>query len=213
MLRFLCLLLPFLAACGRAGATETNVVTLSVEWAQGDSARVIARWSRPCDSKGCADSYRVQWTAGAIARTRTIPALADTLWMARPAIGDSVVATVAVTSLRRGLAGLTRSASAVVRNPDAPPPPVDSLRADTLSVYEAAMLDSFPEIVVRDSLGRTGYTGYKVGETIVLCAMSRNRYTGEVRSLIPMEAPPEADSMIDEHCALARALYASERDG
>lgn len=213
MLRFLCLLLPFLAACGRADARETNVVSLAVEWTQGDSARVIARWSRPCDAKGCADSYRVQWAAGAIARTRNTPALLDTLWVAKPAIGDSLTATVAVTSLRRGLAGPTRTASAVIRNPDAPPPPVDSLRADTLSVYEAAMLDSFPEIAVRDSLGRTGYTGYKVGETIVLCAVSRNRYTGEVRSLIPMDAPPDADSLTDQRCALARASYAAERDG
>lgn len=213
-MRFLCALLAFaLAACGRADARETNRPTLSVEYFQQDSARVIARWSRPCDGKGCADGYRVQWTAGAVSRLRNVAGLVDTLRLARPAIGDSIVATVAVTSLRRGLSGPTRSAVAVVRNPDAPPPPVDSLRTDTLSVYEAALLDSFPTFVVRDSLGRTGYNGYRVGDTILLCAMSRNRYTGEVRSLVAGDAPVGAEELTDEICAHARAVYAAERSG
>ncbi len=216
-MRFLCALLAFaLTACGRADARETNTPSLTVEYMQGDSARVIARWSRPCDAKGCADSYEVAWWrgAGTFAPIRTLTRTTDTLRLARPAIGDSAIVEVIVTSVRRKLAGQTRSARVVVRNPDAPPPPVDSLRADTTdAAYEAAMLDSFPEIVIRDSLGRTGYNGYRVGDTIVLCAMSRNRYTGEVRSLIQADAPPGADEETDEACAHARALYAAERSG
>ena len=61
-MRFFCAVFSFLAlaACGSADAKTTDRPTLTVEYFQQDSARVIARWARPCDSKGCADSYRVQ---------------------------------------------------------------------------------------------------------------------------------------------------------
>ena len=214
-MRVLCALFAFvLAACGRADATETNRPTLTVEYYQTDSARVIARWSRPCDSKGCADTYRVQWKALSITLTEDLTTQVDTLVLARPAVGDSTVVDVSVTSIRRRLLGPTRTARAIVRNPDAPPPPVDSLRVDTLTTLEeAAFLDSFPAIVIRDSLGRNGYAGYKVGDTILLCAMMRNRYTGEVRSLVAGDAPLDAESITDAACAHARALFAAERDG
>jgi hypothetical protein len=64
--------------------------------------------------------------------------LVDTLRLLRPAIGDSLTVAVSVTSLRRGIGGPERLTSVVVRNPDAPPPPVDSLRTDTLTFAERA---------------------------------------------------------------------------
>jgi hypothetical protein len=209
-MKLLCLLLPFLFACGHADASSTNTPTLTVEF-QSDSARVIARWSRPCDAKGCADSYRVQWTARDVSRLRNTAALADTLWVPRPAIGDSLVATVAVTSVRRGITGATRTATATVRNPDAAPPAVDSLRTDTLSAL-AAELDSFPTLVVRDSLGRKG-AALAVGDSVLLCAMSRNRYTGEVVTFVSADAPAGEEYKIDRACEHARQSYAEERDG
>lgn len=211
-MRVLCAVFAFaLAACGRVSATETNQPTLTVEYLQQDSARVIARWSRPCDAKGCADSYRVQWTAGSVARLRSTSALADTLFVTRPAVGDSLIATVAVTSMRRGLVGATRTAAAIVRNPDAPPPAVDSLRADTLAAL-AAELDSFPVIVPRDTLGRNAGT-LTVGESTLLCGLARNRYTGEVRIFVPADAPADADAYFAQVCERARVAYASERAG
>jgi hypothetical protein len=139
-MRFLCGLLSIfaLAACGRADAKTTDRPSLTVEYFQQDSARVIARWARPCDSKGCADSYRVQWTAGAVTRTVTKTVPIDTLRVLRPAVGDSLSVSVSVTSVRRAISGASRSAAALVRNPDAPPPPVDSLRADTTNYAERA---------------------------------------------------------------------------
>lgn len=168
-MRFLCLLLPFLVSCGRADARETNPVSLVVEFVQGDSARVIARWSRPCDGKGCADSYRVQWVAGAIARTTNRPVTVDTLRVIRPAIGDSLAVSVTVTSLRRGIAGPARTASVVVRNPDAPPPPVDSLRADTTNYAEAA--DSLrTEFFTTDGVQLLGPVTMLEGDSILAVA-------------------------------------------
>lgn len=208
------------SGCSKAKAEGADAAvaapTVTVEYLQApraDSARVIARWARPCDPKGCADGFRVQWTAGATALLRNTAALADTLMLARPPVGDSIVATVAVTAVRRGLPSSTRSTMTVVRNPDLPPPPVDSLRTDTLS-YEAALRDTFPVDVVRDSLGQKVVALYlRVGESPTLCTLSRSRYTGEVRIMLPSEAPPEADAYLAAHCEVARQLFAFERDG
>ena len=217
-MRVLCLVLSLFAlgACGRADASTTSLPTLAVEYVQTDSARVIATWRRPCDARGCADSYRVQWTAGAVSRLRNTGALAETLFVARPAFGDSLVVTVAVTALRRGLSGVTRTSSATVRNPDAPPPPVDSLRADTLlTAAEAALVDSFPLIVVRDTTGATlpETWGLPLGGRFRLCALARNRYTGEVRTFVPGDATDAELASADHACAAARAAYATERSG
>lgn len=211
-MRFLCVLIPFLlAACGQAGARETNMPSLTVEYVQADTARVIARWSRPCDSKGCADSYRVQW--GASAAVKLLTRTADTAYFPRPAIGDTAVVTVAVTSVRRNIVGATRTATAVLRNPDAPPPAVDSLRADTLTAYEAALLDTFPAIAIRDSMGRRENHAVKVGESFILCALSRNRYTGEAVVMLSDESSPEDQDRTAEACEHARAMFEAERDG
>ncbi|MCO4101065.1 MAG: hypothetical protein HEQ38_17060 [Gemmatimonas sp.] len=209
-MKLLCLLLPFLFACGHADASTTDLPTLTVEM-QADSARVIAAWKRPCDAKGCADSYRVQWTVRDAARLRNTAALADTLWVPRPAIGDTLVTTVAVTSVRRGIVGATRTATAVVRNPDAPPPAVDSLRTDTLT-YEGALLDSFPVVAIRDTLGRSSGELPLFGTT-PLCALARNRYTGAVTIMV-LEPITDADEAREaERCERARLSYASERAG
>ena len=209
-MRFLCLLLPFLIGCGRVEASTTDLPTLTVEM-QADSARVIATWRRPCDARGCADGYRVQWTAGPVSRLRNTAALADTLFVVRPAIGDTLVATVAVTSLRRGITGATRTATAVVRNPDAPPPAVDSLRTDTLTV-EGALLDSFPVVAVRDTLGRSA-SDLPLYGALRLCAIARNRYTGLVTILIPASMTEDDEAREAERCERARASYSVERAG
>lgn len=211
-MRFLCLLLPFLVGCGRVEASTTDMPTLTVEM-QADSARVIATWRRPCDSRGCADSYRVQWNVRDAARLRNTSALADTLWVPRPAIGDTLVATVAVTSLRRGITSATRIATAVVRNPDAPPPAVDSLRTDTLtSLAQLAFEDSFPAVVIRDQFGRR--TGYVVeGIRWQLCALARNRYTGEAVLLVDPSYDESTMTGLVNRCEGARVSFQAERDG
>lgn len=179
---------------------------------QSDSAHIVATWKRPCDAKGCADAFRVQWTANAVPRQRNTSALADTLVVARPSIGDSLFVAIAVTSMRRGLVGATRTANTVVRNPDAPPPPVENLQADTLLQAFAAERDSFPVMVARDTLGRSS-GAYEVGTEALVCALARNRYTGEVRILVPADAPAEADTVLARVCERARQSYAAERAG
>lgn len=212
-MRWLCAVLPFaMGGCQPVGARETNIPTMKVEYAQGDSAAVIARWTRACDAKGCADRYAVSWRVGGVTGVmREITRLADTAMVARPAFGDSLVVTIAVTPIRRGLSGAVRMASAVVRNPDTPPPPVDSLRADTLDVL-AAELDSFPVISVRDTLGHSSGT-FAPGEGTVLCGLSRNRYTGEIRLFIPADAPEGADEYLAMVCERARQSFQWERGG
>lgn len=211
-MRFLCLLVPFLIGCGSADASTTDRPTLTVEL-QADSARVIATWRSPCDAKGCADAYRVQWSAGSVSRTRTTGALADTLHVARPALGDSLVATVFVTSIRRGRDGATRTATATMRNPDAPPPAVDSLRADTLpSLAQLAFEDSFPTKVIRDELGRS--RGVLIDGTVSrLCPLARNRYTGEVVLLVDQSYDDATRTRVENRCEDARLLFQAERDG
>jgi hypothetical protein len=126
------------ASCRSAEAAD-GTPGLRVEYFQADSARVIARWAKSCDTKGCADSYRVAWTAGTVSRNVTTSALADTFRVTRPAFGDSLLASVGVSAVRRGSSSVARTASVYVRNPDAAPPAVDSLRVDTT---RAALVDS-----------------------------------------------------------------------
>lgn len=213
-MKLLCLFLALfaVAACGRADAATTDLPMLTVDFVQADSARVIAKWARPCDAKGCADAYRVQWSAGALTRARTITVVADTYFVARPAVGDSLLVSVVVTSIRRGIVGSTRTSTTVVRNPDAPPPAVDSLRTDTLTLAERAELDSFPVIAVRDTLGRSSGT-FAPGDGTVLCGLARNRYTGDVRLYVPADAPPEADAFLERVCERARMAFVFERAG
>jgi hypothetical protein len=68
-------------------------------------------------------------------RNVTRPQTADTFFIARPAINDSALVTVAVVAMRRGIASRdTVRANVWVKNPDAAPPGVDSLKVDTLQL-------------------------------------------------------------------------------
>jgi len=133
-----------LVSCRVADAAPPDTPQLSVEYYQADSARVIARWNKPCDGKGCAEGYDVRWTVGAVvgAVKRTL-ALADTTRTKRPTYGDSTLATVSVTTIRRSLNGQARTASIYIRNPDSPPPPVDTLKVDTIPRADSTQLVAF----------------------------------------------------------------------
>lgn len=209
-MRFLCLLFPFLlASCGRADAAATNVPTLTAE-VQGDSTRVVARWTRPCDAKGCADRYRViwQWRTGA----RDVTATTDTMWYATPRIGDTLAVSVTVHAVRRGIEAAPRSAQTVLRNPDTSPPPVDSLRVDTLSI-EAALLDSFPAEVTRTENGYEGLA-LLLAERHALCRLARNRYDWrDVRIVVDPSWTDREIEEVNQRCERARALFIAERDG
>jgi hypothetical protein len=133
-----------LVSCRVADAAPPDTPQLSVEYYQADSARVIARWNKPCDGKGCAEGYDVRWTVGAVvgAVKRTL-ALADTTRTKRPTYGDSTLASVSVTTIRRNLNGQARTASIYIRNPDSPPPPVDTLKVDTIPRADSTQLLAF----------------------------------------------------------------------
>jgi hypothetical protein len=109
-------------------------------------------------------------------------------------------------------AGVTLTATAVWLSPGKTKKPRPSSPISADSARELALLDSFPVIAVRDTAGRLSGT-MQVGQEQLLCAMSRNRYTGEVRILVAAEAPPETDSLVTERCEVARQLYAQERSG
>lgn len=88
-----------------------------------------------------------------------------------------------------------------------PPAP---LSADSLAAL--AEIDSFPTIVPRDTAGRST-SQIAVGDSLTLCALGRNRYTGEVRIFVAGNAPIGADSTLATLCENARLRYAAERSG
>jgi hypothetical protein len=201
-----------------AHAVAPSSPTLSVQ-VLADSVRVVAAWRPTCDVRGCADSSRVTWQVGT--RTpvvRTTRRTADTLWFVAPAWGDSVRVSVTVEAMRRGRAGDPRTVATIVRRLDAPPPPVDSLRVDTLALLrELAVLavrDSFPVVVVRDTLGGRS-ASIPEGTMLVnyLCAIGRNRYTGAVAVLTDVTWPDDVANATERRCERARAAYAAERSG
>lgn len=122
-----------LQSCVSANAaTVESKPVFTVEWPQVDSARVIAKWTPACDARGCPDAYQVRWAAINATRSVTKTVTVDSFMIKRPAFGDSLMVTTSVNSVRRGVIGSVRTASMWLRNPDAPPPPVDSLKVDTL---------------------------------------------------------------------------------
>lgn len=183
----------------------------------GDTVRVVATWRNPCDARGCADSSRVTWQVGTRAPiVRTTRRTIDTLWLTAPAWGDSLRVSVAVAAMRRRDIGEARTVTTVVRRLDAPPPPVDSLRVDTLALLrELAVLavrDSFPIVVTRDTLGRREGS-VPIGGLLSLCAIGRNRYTGTVSVLTDVTWPEDVTHAVERRCERARAAYAAERSG
>lgn len=183
----------------------------------GDTVRVVATWRNPCDARGCADSSRVTWQVGTRAPVvRTTRRTADTLWLTAPAWGDSLRVSVAVAAMRRRDVGEPRSVTTVVRRLDAPPPPVDSLRVDTLALLRElaviAVRDSFPIVVTRDTLGRREGS-VPIGGLLSLCAIGRNRYTGTVSVLTDVTWPEDVTHAVERRCERARAAYAAERSG
>jgi len=183
---------------------------------QGDTVRVVAAWRPACDVRGCSDSSRIVWRWGTQTVTRTTRRTADTLWVAAPAWGDSLRVAIEVATIRRRLASDVRTASVIVRRLDAPPPPVDSLRVDTLALLRelaaVAVRDSFPIVVTRDTLGRRE-GALPIGGMLSLCAIGRNRYTGTVAVLTDITWPEDVANAVERRCERARAAYATERGG
>lgn len=215
MIRLLTAALLVLGAGYLYAANPTSPTLRPVQ--VGDSVRVVATWRNPCDARGCADSTRVTWRAGtALPLTRTLARTADTLWVAAPAWGDSLRVAIEVATIRRRLASDVRTASVIVRRLDAPPPPVDSLKVDTLALLRElaaiAVRDSFPIVVTRDTLGRREGP-LAIGATLELCAIGRNRYTGVVAVLTDLTWPADVSNAVERRCERARAAYAAERSG
>lgn len=215
MIRLLTAALLVLGAGYLYAANPTSPTLRPVQ--VGDSVRVVATWRNPCDARGCADSTRVTWRAGtAPPLTRTLARTADTLWLKAPAWGDSVRVAIEVSTIRRRLVSDLRTASVMVRRLDAPPPPVDSLRVDTLELRRQlaaiALRDSFPSVAIRDTLGgRSG--SIPVGGSLELCVIGRNRYTGTVAVITDVTWPEDVSNAVERRCERARAAYATERGG
>ncbi len=209
----------------------TTSPTLRIALLAGDSVLVIASWGRGCDGLGCPDTWRSRWRAGTapdVVRTRTVPH--DSLRLAWPTFGDSTLVRLAVESVRRGIpSGWSPDAGLVLTRSDAAPPVPDSVlmrRADSL-----ALVDSFPDFALRPALrwqygttmagvlaaapfhaDDTHTALHDAGYQGVTCGLARNRYTGEVRILLPAGGTPEDDARRRSECAAAAASYAAERD-
>lgn len=202
-------------ALGAAANAATPAVALTAS-AAGDSVRVVATWRLGCDALGCGDSARVAWEVrGAARRTLVTAAAADTLWIPLPAWRDSAVVVVRVATMRRGLASAMETDTLIVRRPDAPPPPPDSLRLDTIARRiareEAAFRDSFPVAIVRDTMGLSEGR-VMVGRTLPLCVFSRNRYTGQLVHILPYHASDNARVEHQRRCERAYAVVVEARD-
>ncbi|MES2524022.1 MAG: hypothetical protein V4617_15050 [Gemmatimonadota bacterium] len=102
---------------------------------EGDSVKVTAQWKPVKDGKGDAEAYQVTYSGtGLTSITHSVkhPAVRDSAWYPLPAFGATQRVDVSVVASRRGKSSIVRTASVTVTNPDAPPPPVDSLIVDTL---------------------------------------------------------------------------------
>lgn len=198
-------------SCNKASANEAPAGFV-VETYKEDSLRVIGRWAKSCDTRGCADAYNTRWTVGTFTKASTKAATADTVFVAKPAFGDSLMASLSVAAVRRNVISATRTASTWLRNPDAAPPPVDSLKVDTLAVAEAAFLDSFPEWVARLS---TQSQTMQVYEQPQVCNMRRNRFTGEAVLFAPMELQGDSarSAQYEQTCEPVRKAFELERGG
>jgi hypothetical protein len=104
----------------------------------GDSVRVIGRWVPGKDARGATDAYKVIWTApNRPTRTITTVTPIDTFLVLRPAPDGTLTVRLAVIGLRRGKESLdTLRGQLTIQNPDAAPPPPDSLKIDTTTVRE-----------------------------------------------------------------------------
>lgn len=133
-----------------AGATP-----LRLDWQQAaDTARFIARWQRPCNASGCADSVRIAWTLNGVAqpvRTRAHPLGAtwvpDTVRTLRAWCPAPTTASLTLTFTRRGvaIAPITRTATMGCRDQVLTPP--DSFVIDTGFVWRGAVrVDSSPRV-------------------------------------------------------------------
>jgi hypothetical protein len=70
---------------------------------------------------------------------------------------------------------------------------------------ELAFADSFPAVVLRDSLG--GFSGtLTIGDRRPLCALARNRYTGQVVIVLP-PLSDSATGAAEAACEAARVAY------
>lgn len=199
-------------SCNKASADEAPAGFV-VEPYKEDSLRVIGRWAKACDARGCADSYTARWTVGTFTKTGTRTVTADTVFVAKPVFGDSVMASLTVSAVRRAVIGAARTATTWLRNPDAPPPPVDSLKVDTLAVSEAAFLDTFPSWTARLS---TQSQVMQVYEQPQVCILSRSRYTGEAVLLAPVSMTlddPERVAQYESTCEPVRKAFELERGG
>lgn len=208
----------------QALALDSPLPTLSYTVA-GDSVKIVARWTVPCDERGCADRMSAQWTAGAgntVIRNSGWPVPAgataatvqsDSVTIARPIYPATTTVTVRVTAQRRNLSSAAKTASVTVTTSDQPPPAPGTIefRVDTLDPGYAALRDSFPRIAVRRADGSARAVAY--GETVQFCVVGRNRYTGEVALFIPApNAPADSVAAYLNNCEPARVRYATEAD-
>jgi hypothetical protein len=121
---------------------------------------VYISWTAPCNALGCADQYRVTWTInGAAQPQRTLTGLRDSFQVTVPLPPATVTVSASVIAVRRGIASAARASQTLtLRQNEEPPPPVDSVKIDTLppgldvgvvglTVGQAVWSDSGPHAV------------------------------------------------------------------
>lgn len=113
---------------------------------QIDSQRVISVAFPKCDSRGCPDSFKYVWVVnGSVVRTVTRNEAKDTTFAKLAPCPSSTIVQVTGTAFRRGLPSSGVSSTRTFPCKDAPPPPLDSIKIDTLNVFSTVLrVDSFP---------------------------------------------------------------------
>lgn len=168
------------AACAAALAVPLHAAprpktprpTITVLAGTADSVFVRIAYGPVTDAKGnpiarYLTQVRVSGS-GTILAADSTTFLADTLRIARPAVGDSllIVAAVAARDTRGTLGFYGLSAPFVAKGKPWTPPPAPPVTGDTV-----AILDSLQVFALSARPDSAGYYTLKVGETLQLCAL------------------------------------------
>lgn len=113
---------------------------------QADSQRVISVAFPKCDAGGCPDQYKYVWVVnGVVTRTITRPGPRDTTYAKLAPCPSNTIVQVTGVAMRRGLGIVGVSSTRILLCKDVPPPPLDSIKIDTVNVWMGALrVDSIP---------------------------------------------------------------------
>jgi hypothetical protein len=204
-------------------ALPAPTVSTALAGSPPDTLYVVTSWTPKADHFGPPDAYLLNYAVnGRALPTRRVTRTRDTLRIGRPVCPETTITQVAIIALRREKPAAGVTATRVWRCYDRAPLPVDSIVIDTGaarpaiedSAEIAAFRDTFPVIVARDTRGMALPTYVTaVGDTIDVCLLARNRFTGQAVTLEDVRDPEPVRQAYANRCERARRAYEAERSG